>query len=131
MNQERERVPAEKVKADIGESLGLQLYVVVSTAVSLHEVKRHLADHRAYLRKLEDEDRLFAAGPLWTEDGRDFEGDGLLVYRAGSPEEARRLADADPLHARGARTYRLTPWLLNDGALTVRVVLSRRDRDVR
>jgi uncharacterized protein YciI len=128
---DRERVPSERVKSEVGESLGLQLYAAISTAVSLHAVKERLAAHRAYLRELEDSDRLFAAGPLWTEDGRHFEGDGLLVYRAASVEEARRIADADPLHAGGARTYRLMPWLLNDGALTMRVVLSRRDREVR
>jgi hypothetical protein len=43
-----------------------------------------------------------------------------------NPSEAgQKIADADPLHAVGARTYEILPWLLNDGALNIRVTLSR------
>ncbi len=126
----RPQVPAANVKADIGQSLGLQLYAVLSRATDLHAVKEHLASHRTYLAKLEDEDVLFAAGPLWTTDEQSFEGDGLLVYRAPNVDEARKIADADPLHSSGARTYEIMPWLLNDGSLNIRVVLSRPIRSV-
>ncbi len=126
----RSHVPAANVKADVGESLGLQLYVVLSRATDLHAVKEHLPSHRSYLAKMEDDDVLFAAGPLWTSDEQSFEGDGLLVYRAANVAAARKIADADPLHSSGARTYEIMPWLLNDGSLNVRVVLSRSIRSV-
>lgn len=126
----RPSVPAAAVRASVGDSLGLQLYVIQSRAVDLHAVKEHLPAHRAYLRELEDRDVLFAAGPLWTSDGELFEGDGLLVYRAVSVEEAQAVADQDPLHRSGARTYGVMPWLLNDGSLNVRVILSRQWRSV-
>lgn len=126
----RQSVPAAGVKSEVGESLGLQLYVIVSRATDLKLVKANLADHRAYLASLEDEDVLFGAGPLWTHDEQSFEGDGLLVYRAESVDEAKAIANKDPLHTSGARAFEIWPWMLNDGSLNVRVVLSRQIREV-
>jgi len=34
----------------------------------------------------------------------------MVIYRAESPEEARRLAEADPVVAEGARTLELREW---------------------
>ena len=39
-------------------------------------------------------------------------------------------ADADPMHASGARTYRLRPWLLAHGSIGVRVSLSNPRREI-
>jgi uncharacterized protein len=124
------RVEASKIIESSAPSLRLQLYVVTSTANSLDAVKQNLPEHRAYLRDLEDQDVLFGAGPLWTEDGQYFEGDGLLIYRATSVEEATAIAQADPMHKSGARTFRIRPWLLNDGSITIRVTLSEPQRNV-
>lgn len=129
--ENRPSVPAAGVKSQVGESLGLVLFVVSSRAVDMDAVKSHLATHREYLRKLEDSDQLFAAGPLFTSDGESFEGDGMLIYRAENVAEASRLADDDPLHSSGARTYEIAPWMLSDGSLNVRVTLSRQFREVR
>ncbi|MCV7197072.1 hypothetical protein [Mycobacterium angelicum] len=49
---------------------------------------------------------LFAAGPLWTDDGDYFEGEGLLIYRANPLAEACSIADADPVHVHSRRQYR-------------------------
>jgi uncharacterized protein len=125
-----ERIESRQVVEASEGSLRLQLYAVLSTAISLGAVKEHLAAHRAYLRQLEASNVLFAAGPLWTDDGTFFEGDGLLVYRAASVEEAHAIADADPLHSSGARTYRVRPWLLNDGSIGIRVTLSTPNREI-
>lgn len=43
----------------------------------------------------------------------------LVVIRAGSLAEAEAVAAADPMHASGARSYRVRPWLVNEGTLTV------------
>ncbi len=48
----------------------------------------------------------------------------MVIVRAGSLAEARKIAEADPMHARGARTFRIRPWLLNEGSLTVRLTYS-------
>jgi uncharacterized protein len=125
-----DRVEASKIIESSGNSLRMQLYVVTSTAKSLAAVKQNLAEHRAYLRQLEENNVLFGAGPLWTDDGQYFEGDGLLIYRANSIEEAEKIALADPMHKSEARTFTIRPWLLNDGSITVRVTLSEPQRDL-
>jgi uncharacterized protein len=35
--------------------------------------------------------------------------------------EAAEICDADPFHRRGLRTYRLVPWQINEGSLTVQL----------
>ncbi|VAZ77035.1 YciI family protein [Mycobacterium persicum] len=123
---EVDRIEAPKVIEDSGDPVGLKLYVVTSTASrGADAVQQHLQDHFAYLRELEDRGVLFAAGPLWTDDGEYFEGDGMLIYRASSVSEAQAIADGDPMHASGARTYRIRPWLIHDGNIGVRVFLSQ------
>jgi uncharacterized protein len=120
-----DRIEARKVIEDSGDPVGLKLYVVTSVARGLDAVLEHLQDHSAYLRELEDRGVLFAAGPLWTDDGDYFEGDGMLIYRAGSVVEAQAIADADPMHASGARTYRIRPWFIHDGNIGMRLILSQ------
>jgi uncharacterized protein len=126
----RERIESAKVIETSGQSLRMQLYVVTSIAKSLDAVKQNLPEHRAYLRELEDKNILFGAGPLWTDDGQYFEGDGLLIYRANSVGEAYRPVQADPMHQSGARTFTIRPWLLNDGKITVQVTLSEPQRSL-
>jgi uncharacterized protein len=125
-----DRVEASKIIESSAPSLRMQLYVVTSTANSLDAVKQNLAEHRAYLRSLEERNVLFGAGPLWTEDGQYFEGDGMLIYRAASVEEATAIAQGDPMHSSGARTFKIRPWLLNDGSITIRVTLSEPQRNI-
>jgi hypothetical protein len=48
----------------------------------------------------------------------------MIIYRAASMEDARKLADADPMHAAGARSYTVRRWMVNEGALTLSVGLS-------
>ena len=63
----------------------------------------------------------FAAGPLQSEDGSRR---GLIVIRADSFDEARKIADADPMHSEGVRTYSVEQWTVNEGSYTVRVTYS-------
>ena len=49
---------------------------------------------------------------------------GLIVIRAKDEAEARRIADADPMHAAGARTYELYAWSLNEGCINVKLNFS-------
>lgn len=60
-----------------GSALKLQLYIVTSTAIHLDVVKQNVEAHRAYLKGLENQNVLFAAGPLLTDDGQHFVGNGL------------------------------------------------------
>ena len=56
--------------------------------------------------------------------GELMQGTGMIVYRAASMDEARSIADADPMHTSGARTYVLRKWLINEGSLSLNVGLS-------
>jgi hypothetical protein len=49
---------------------------------------------------------------------------GLIIIRAGSAEEAKRIADSDPMHASGVRTYTLYQWSLNEGRLNISIDFS-------
>ena len=48
----------------------------------------------------------------------------MFVIRAGSLDEARRIADGDPMHASGARGYTVRPWMLNEGGFDLKVTFS-------
>lgn len=55
-----------------------------------------------------------------------MEGAGLIVYRAESLGAARKIAEADPMHRSGARSFTIRRCLVNEGSLNVSVRLSTR-----
>ena len=114
-----------KAQAKARGALALELYVAHSTpAKAPEDVKASLPDHLAYQAELEGTGKLAFAGPMSDETGEHMEGVGLIIYRAASLEEARALADADPMHLSGARSYVMRRWLINEGSLTLQVGLS-------
>jgi uncharacterized protein YciI len=105
--------------------LSQQLFVIFSTpAADYGPIDEATDDHLAHQLAIEAEGKLFAAGPLCTDDGLSFEGEGMIIVRAGSMDEAREIADRDPMHRSGARTYRIRPWIMNEGAISLTVHLS-------
>ncbi|MGP6087149.1 YciI family protein [Antarctobacter jejuensis] len=106
-------------------ALALELFAVTTfPAEGGADLAEVLPDHLAYQRQLESQGSLVMAGPLSDETGTQMQGAGLIIYRAATMEDARALADADPMHARGARNYTLRRWMVNEGALTLSVGLS-------
>lgn len=106
-------------------ALALELFAVTTfPADNGPDLGEVLPDHLAYQKKLESEGSLVLAGPLSDDSGTQIEGAGLIIYRADNIKDARALADADPMHARGARTYSLRRWMINEGSLTMTVGLS-------
>jgi len=106
-------------------ALALEVFIVETTPTGDPEaVKAALPDHLAYQREMEEQGKLVLAGPMSDASGNEMQGQGMIVYRAGSMDEARALAEADPMHARGARSFTLRKWLINEGNLTVNVGLS-------
>ena len=102
--------------------LAKQLYVVfTSPANGIGPVMENLAPHLEFQEKLEREGIMFAAGPNWTDDEQRWEGEGMVVIRAASLVDAQAIAAEDPMHKSGARTYRVRPWLVNEGRLTVKL----------
>ena len=105
--------------------LAKQLYAVFTTPTNgIEAVMENLAVHLEFQESLEHQGIMFAAGPNWTDDEQFWEGDGLVIYRAGSIEEAREIAAKDPMHISGARTFRVRPWLVNEGKITIELGLS-------
>lgn len=114
-----------KAQAQARGALALELYVAHSTpAMAPEDVKANLPDHLAYQADLERAGHLAFAGPMSDETGEHMQGVGLIIYRAESLEAARRLAEADPMHQSGARSFVLRRWLINEGSLTLHVGLS-------
>jgi uncharacterized protein len=122
-----ESVPWQEFTANV-RSKGLpahELYLVLSEPVNgPAAVVANLDPHLAYQMRLESEGTLFGAGPLAGEDGQYWEGAGAFVYRAPSLARAREIADADPMHVAGARRYRIMPWMVNEGSVSVRLFFS-------
>jgi uncharacterized protein YciI len=85
-------------------------------------VFQSMKDHMAYQQKIESEGVLFAAGPYSDEHGKPI--GGMIVIRAASKEEARRIADADPMHANNLRTYTLNQWMVNEGQISLKINFS-------
>ncbi|MEN0000566.1 MAG: YciI family protein [Pseudomonadota bacterium] len=114
-----------KAKAKERGALAMELYVVHSTPVAAPEaLQAVLPDHLAYQKEVEGRGQLFLAGPMSDETGAQMEGVGMIVYRADSLEAAKAIADGDPMHAKGARSYTIRKWLVNEGALSFSLALS-------
>lgn len=106
-------------------ALALEFYCVVSEpAGDTQLIRDTLPDHLAYQSRLEAENALVFAGPLSDETGKLMEGMGMIILRARDMDEARSLAEADPMHGRGARRFTLRRWLVNEGGITLTVKLS-------
>jgi uncharacterized protein YciI len=105
--------------------LAKRLYVVLSEPTGgPGPVRENLEEHLAYQSRLEKEGIMFAAGPLSDDAEQEWPGGGLFIYRAGSRAEAVKLAEADPMHASGARSFTVRPWMLNEGTFSVRLYYS-------
>lgn len=115
-------IPVKDVMQASSEMLQKQLYAITTTPTAgIESILANLEEHLAFQVALEREGVLYAAGPMWSEDEQTWEGDGLVVVRAGSRAEAVAIAERDPMHKRGARTFTVRPWMINEGTMTVRL----------
>jgi uncharacterized protein len=106
-------------------ALALELFVVQSTpAKDPATLQATLPDHLAYQQTLETSGQLAFAGPVSDATGTLMQGAGMIIYRAASLEAARKLAEADPMHKTGARTFTICAWLINEGSLSLNIGLS-------
>ena len=102
--------------------LAKQLYVIFTIPTDgIAPVLENLQRHLDYQESLERQGVMFAAGPQWSDDEQRWEGDGMVVVRAGSLAEAEAIAMEDPMHASGARRYRVRPWLVNEGTMSIKL----------
>jgi uncharacterized protein len=106
-------------------ALAMELFVVRSEpAGDMEKVKANLPAHLAYQKEMEAAGTLVMAGPVSDATGDLMEAEGMIIYRAASLDAAKAIADADPMHAAGARTYNVRKWLVNEGSLSFTVSLS-------
>lgn len=112
----------------------LKDYYVIRTAPSgrarLGETARRAAfdRHIAYQLALEGSGRLFAAGPVFDSQGR--RTGGMIIIRAKSFRDAKRIADADPHHASKLWSYEIQRWRMSEGSYTVTVKYSSKSARV-
>ncbi len=96
-----------------------RLWIIISRPVAPpEELARHLKAHLEHQIRIEKEGIMYGAGPA-TPPGETRPAFGLIIIRAKDEAEARRIADADPMHASGARQYELYAWSLNEGRINV------------
>ena len=108
-----------------------QLYVVFTTPTNgLGPVMENIGPHLEFQVSLEERGIMFGAGPFWTDDETEWLGEGMVIIRAGSLEEAKEIAASDPMHSSGARSFTVRPWLMNEGTVTVKIRYSDGSREV-
>ncbi|MEX0346541.1 MAG: YciI family protein [Rhizobiaceae bacterium] len=106
-------------------ALAMEMFVVESKpAATPEKMQDILPRHLAYQMEMEAAGKLFLAGPLSDPSGNEMSGGGMIIYRASSIEEARQLAEADPMHSEGGRTFKVRAWLVNEGSLQIGLSLS-------
>ena len=104
--------------------LGKNLWVIMTKrVVPLEEVQKHTKAHLLHQIKLEKDGIMYGAGPA-VAPGASEASFGLIVIRAKDEAEARRIADADPMHKEGVRTYELYQWTMNEGRLNISIDFS-------
>ncbi|MCY4551998.1 MAG: YciI family protein [Defluviicoccus sp.] len=125
------RVMKEDVMNACAGMLQKQLYVVFTTPTNgLGPVMENIGPHLEYQVSLEERGIMFGAGPFWSDDETEWLGEGMVIVRASSLDEAKQIAAADPMHASGARSFTIRPWLMNEGTVTVRIRYSDGSREV-
>ena len=108
-----------------------QMYVYFTKpANGLGPVMENLEEHLKFQVEIEQKGVMFGAGPFWTDDEQRWEGEGMIIIRAESLAEARKIAESDPMHASGARTFTIRPWLMNEGMVTMRITYSDGGREI-
>ncbi len=111
--------------------LAKKLYVVLTKPTGgMEAVMENLQEHLAYQLELEANGSMFAAGPFADDNEQEWEGEGMVILRTNSLEEARTIAENDPMHKSGARAYRIRPWMMNEGSITLKVTYSNGQREV-
>jgi uncharacterized protein YciI len=103
-----------------------RLYVIFTKPVPGNEalIEEVTPEHLEFQVKLEEKGIMFAAGPFLNQDEETAPEEGMIIYRAASLQAARDIADADPMHSSGARTYIVRPWLVNEGGFNLSVRFS-------
>ena len=111
--------------------LAKKLYVVFTSPVNgMRPVMEVLDEHLAYQNKIQNEGIMFGAGPFSDATEQNWDGDGMIIIRADTMAAAKIIADNDPMHKAGARSYKIRPWLLNEGKVTIDLKFSNKSMEI-
>ena len=100
--------------------LNKDLYVVFTKPTNgLGPVMENIEEHLKFQVSLEEKGIMFGAGPFWEDNEIDWGGEGMVIIRANSLSEAKEIAETDPMHKSGARSFTVRPWLLNEGTINL------------
>ncbi|MEL7043109.1 MAG: YciI family protein [Pseudomonadota bacterium] len=125
------KLPPE-IQERVSGFLNMELYIYETRVAGDPKlVVDNLMAHLDYQVELQDAGIMFGAGPLQEEGAPSFPPvAGMIIIRAASFDEARAIADADPMHSSGARTYTLRKWTMNEGSLDLTVKFSGQSVDI-
>ena len=116
--------------ADANTFLNKTLFVITTVRCVPHEeMIKHIDAHLERQVELEQAGIMFGAGPLFNE-GSTVPDAGMIIVRADSFEEAREIADGDPMHQHGVRTYTIQRWRLNEGSFNLRISYSTQHAEI-
>ncbi|MEM9938285.1 MAG: YciI family protein [Pseudomonadota bacterium] len=126
------KLPPE-IQERVSKFLNMELYIYETRVAGDPQlVVDNLMAHLDYQVELQDAGIMFGAGPLQEEGAPSFPPvAGMIIVRAASFEEARAIADADPMHSSGARTYTLRKWTMNEGSLDLTVKFSGQSAEIK
>lgn len=118
-------VPKAAVVEASAAMLQKQLYAIFTTPTAgIGPVLENLEPHLQFQVGLEEQGIMFAAGPLWNDEETEWRGEGMVVVRAASRDAAVAIAEGDPMHKCGARSFTVRPWMINEGSMTFRLDMS-------
>jgi uncharacterized protein len=93
-------------RADLGHARYVLIFL---NSIAGRSLSAEVVDlHAEHLAQLDGAGKLVLAGPIPERAG------GLIVLRAASLEEARAIAEEDPLVRGGFQTYEVGTWLMSD-----------------
>lgn len=81
----------------------------------IQEIQEIQAAHLAHLTRMAREGHMVVAGPFGDQEDERLRG--LCLYRVGSVDEARRLAEQDPAVQAGRLEVEVMTWYTQKGAL--------------
>ena len=114
------RITKQDVLNASSEMLNKDLYVIFTKPFNgMGPVMENLDEHLKFQVSLEKKGIMFGAGPFWEENEIDWNGEGMVIIRANSINHAKEIANSDPMHSSGARSFIVRPWLLNEGNIEV------------
>jgi uncharacterized protein YciI len=84
--------------------------------ISREQVMEIQKQHLAHLHQMGEAGKMVIAGPFGDQQDRSFRG--MCIYRVGSIDEARKLAEDDPAVKAGRLRVEVMTWYVEKGYMT-------------